>query len=107
MSNNIVRLPEVKKKYYNTSANKFKLFKSKTKVERPPVLKLSDINLVPVSNQNKIISDFKAYNSYIKNDGQHGYNCHPQHKSTLFVQTAGPNEENKFTVSDYEVFTCM
>ena len=68
MSNNIVRLPEVKKKYYNTSANKFKLFKSKTKVEQPPVLKLSDINLVPVSNQNKIISDFKAYNSYIKNE---------------------------------------
>ena len=46
-------------------------------------------------------------NSYIKNDGQHGYDCHPQHQNALFVQTAGPNETNKFTVSDYEVFTCM
>ena len=45
--------------------------------------------------------------SRIYNDGQYGYDCNPQHQNALFVQTAGPNEENHFTVSDYEVFTCM
>ena len=46
-------------------------------------------------------------NSYIKNDGQNGYDCHPQHQNALLVATTGPNETNNFTVSDYEVFTCM
>ena len=41
----------------------------------------------------------------ISNDGTHGYECHPQLKSSLFVNTAGPDNENKFTVLDYEVFT--
>ena len=44
-------------------------------------------------------------NSGIYNDGQYGYDCHSQHKNALFVSTAGPNETNNFTVSDYEVFT--
>ena len=40
----------------------------------------------------------------IRNDGKHGYECHPEYKSSLFVNTAGPDEENKFTVLDYEVY---
>ncbi len=38
------------------------------------------------------------------NDGTHGYECHPEYKSSLFVNTAKPDEENLFTVSDYEVY---
>ena len=33
------------------------------------------------------------------------YECHPQYKSSLFVNTAGPNDDNYFTVLDYEVYT--
>ncbi len=40
----------------------------------------------------------------IHNDGKGGYECHPEYKSSLFVNTAGPDEENYFTVLDYEVF---
>ena len=32
------------------------------------------------------------------------YECHPEYKSSLFVNTAGPDEENLFTVLDYEVY---
>ena len=41
---------------------------------------------------------------YIHNDGTRGYDCHPQYKSSLFVNTAGPDDNNYFSVSDYEVF---
>ena len=41
---------------------------------------------------------------WIDNDGRRGYECHPQYKSSLFVNTSGPDEENKFSVLDYEVF---
>ena len=39
------------------------------------------------------------------NEGTKGYECHPQYKSSLFVNTAGPDEENIFSVLDYEVYT--
>ncbi len=45
----------------------------------------------------------KSYRS-IHNDGKHAYECHPEYKSSLFVNTAGPDEENKFSVLDYEVY---
>ncbi len=41
---------------------------------------------------------------YIQNDGERGYECHPEYKSSLFVNTAGPDEKNFFYVLDYEVF---
>ena len=41
---------------------------------------------------------------YIDNDGRRGYNCHPQYKSSLFVNTDEANEKNNFSVLDYEVF---
>ena len=44
-------------------------------------------------------------NCYIQNDGTNGYECHPEYKSSLFVNTAGPNEVNYFSVLDYEVYT--
>ncbi len=40
----------------------------------------------------------------ILNTGTRGYECHHEYKSSLFVKTAGPDEENEFRVSDYEVF---
>ena len=44
-------------------------------------------------------------NCWIENDGNGGYDCHPQYKSSLFVNTAGPNNDNYFSVLDYEVYT--
>ena len=41
---------------------------------------------------------------YINNDGTHGYNCNKTYQKSLFVDTAGADEANVFTVSDYEVY---
>ena len=38
------------------------------------------------------------------NDSEGGYECHPEYKSSLFVNTAGHDERNKFSVLDYEVY---
>ena len=43
-------------------------------------------------------------NCWIYNDGTCGYDCHPQHKASLFVNTSGPDRSKYFTVLDYEVF---
>ena len=40
----------------------------------------------------------------IYNSGERGYECHTEYKSSLFVNTAGPDEMNKFSVLDYEVY---
>ena len=40
----------------------------------------------------------------IHNNGFIGYECHPEYKSSLFVNTAGSDEYNLFKVLDYEVF---
>ena len=37
--------------------------------------------------------------------GYGSYECNSPLKRSLFVNTAGPDEENYFKVSDYEVFT--
>ena len=42
---------------------------------------------------------------YIHNDGTNSYECHPEYKSSLFVNTAGPDEENRFSILDYEVYS--
>ncbi len=41
---------------------------------------------------------------FIHNDGTFGYECHPKYKSSLFVNTAGPEEWNNFSVLDFEVY---
>ena len=41
----------------------------------------------------------------IDNDGAHGYECHPEHKKSLFVNTAETPNKNYFSVLDYEVYT--
>ena len=43
-------------------------------------------------------------NCWINNDGMKGYECHHEYKSSLFVNTNGPDRSNPFTVLDYEVF---
>ena len=40
----------------------------------------------------------------IRNDGNGGYEYHPEYKSSLFVNTAGPDDLNRFSVLDYEVY---
>ena len=42
---------------------------------------------------------------WIQNDGTRGYECHPEYKSSLFVETNGPDKKNSFSVLDYEVYT--
>ena len=39
------------------------------------------------------------------NYGNSSYECSSPLKSSLFVNTAGPDQTNYFKVSDYEVFT--
>ncbi len=40
----------------------------------------------------------------INNNGRRGYECHHEYKSSLFMDTAEPDDENYFSVLDYEVF---
>ena len=47
----------------------------------------------------------KENSCYIWNNGCYGFDCHSEYKSSLFVKTERPNERNRFTVLDYEVFT--
>ncbi len=42
---------------------------------------------------------------FINNDVWTGYECHPKYKSSLFVNTAGPDNTNRFSVLDYEIYT--
>ena len=42
--------------------------------------------------------------SYISNDGAGCFDCHPQYKCSLFVNTARPDRMNTFKVWDFEVF---
>ena len=39
----------------------------------------------------------------IMNDGTRGYEYHSVYKKSFFTNTAGPDEENKFTVLDIHV----
>ncbi len=40
-----------------------------------------------------------------RNNGTNGYECHPEYKSSLFVNTAEPNNTNFFAVLEYEVYS--
>ena len=40
----------------------------------------------------------------INNDDTHAYECHPKYKKSLYVNSAGTDETNKFSVLYYEVF---
>ena len=46
----------------------------------------------------------KKNSCLIENDGTRGYECHPEYRSSLFVNTAGPDSTNYFSVLDYEVY---
>ena len=46
----------------------------------------------------------KGGNTYY-GDSNSSYECSSPLKSSLFVNTAGPDQRNYFKVSDYEVFT--
>ena len=55
-----------------------------------------DINIGEICNEED--------SCIIENDGTRGYECHPQYKCSLFVNTGEPDETNDFIVLDYEVF---
>ena len=42
---------------------------------------------------------------WISNSSNFQYECHPKYKSSLFVNTNGPDNSNFFSVLDYEVYT--
>ncbi len=47
----------------------------------------------------------KENSCFIETDSFNGsYECHPDYKSSLFVNTAGSYERNCFSVLDYEVY---
>ena len=47
----------------------------------------------------------EEYHCFTNNDGTGGYECHPEYKCSLFVNTDEPDEKNYFSVLDYEVFS--
>ncbi len=47
----------------------------------------------------------KKNSCYIASDDTTGYECHPEYKKSLFVNTSGSDDKNYFSVLDYEVFT--
>ncbi len=59
-------------------------------------IRYEDLMIVDHCNQENSCS--------IYNSGERGYECHPEHKSSLFVNTAGPDEYNYFSVLDFEVY---
>ena len=42
---------------------------------------------------------------YITEPSNFQYECHPEYKSSLYVNTNGPNNKNRFSVLDYEVYS--
>ena len=46
----------------------------------------------------------KENSCFIANDDNNVYECDSRYKRSLFVNTAGPNENNWFSVLEYEVF---
>ncbi len=64
-------------------------------------------NFSPVFGNDIFIKDNcnRDNSCYIENDGTKGYEYHPQYKCSLFVNTAGPDNTNHFSVLDYEVFS--
>ena len=57
-------------------------------------------------NEDLIIDDFcyEEDSCSIYNNSTNSYECHPLYKSSLFVNTAGPDDTNCFSVLDYEVY---
>ena len=51
-----------------------------------------------------VLNNHDLENSCFINHDIHTYECHPEYKSSLFVNNAGTDEVNKFSVMDYEVF---
>ena len=52
----------------------------------------------------KLINDI-GFKCSIKNNGTYGYDCNPKYKCSLFVNTNKPDNTNRFSVLDYEVYT--
>ena len=63
-------------------------------------------NYGPIFGDDMVIDDECCIEDscWIKNDGTNAFKCHSEYKKSLFVNTAGPDERNKFRVLDYEVF---
>ncbi len=65
-----------------------------------------DPNCGPQFGDDIIIKEYCFDKKYctIDNNGFNNYECHPQYKSSLYVNSAGPDETNHFNILDYEVY---
>ena len=67
-------------------------------------------NYGPIFGNNKgdiVIADNcnKIDSCWITGPSNFQYECHPQYKSSLYVNTSDPDHYNWFSVLDYEVYT--
>ena len=68
---------------------------------------ICDSDCGPIFGKNDIViaNNCNEENScFIGNDGRGGYECHSEYKKSLFVNIDKPDETNRFSVLDYEVF---
>ncbi len=61
-----------------------------------------DFHCGPIFGDDIFMNYLSCY--FISNDGTNEYECHSEYKSSLFVNTAGPDEKNKCSLLDYEVY---
>ena len=47
----------------------------------------------------------REYSCSTENNGKGRYECNPEYKSSLFVNTGRSDDVNRFSVLDYEVYT--
>ena len=61
----------------------------------------------PIFGNENIYSDISITDNCNENSSPSclQYEYHTEYQSSLFVDSGGPNEENSFIVSDYEVYT--
>ena len=67
-------------------------------------------NYGPVFGNNKgdifiVDNCTKESSCWINPPSDFQYECHPQYKSSLYVNTSDPDHINRFSVLDYEVYT--
>ena len=67
---------------------------------------ICNTNCGPIFVDNLFIGDNcnKENSCFIINNGKNEYECNPEHKASLYVNTANHDKQNHFSVLDYEVY---
>ena len=80
-------------RYMNRKTNKYAI---KCQFKYGPIFGNNDIHISNKCNRKDSCS--------IDNNGEKGYECHPQYMKSLFVNTSQLKRMNRFSVLDYEVY---